>query len=486
MLSLNNISLRIRIFISMILLVLLASILIASVTIYQYDEQTKDYNLHRFGRKESATRHNIDIELKRKTTYPVTTENLSKIFQDRIYEMAEIHKITISMYDMNGKPLKSSIPYDFEKVEEIPLSKKIVNELANNSNHRILKTRNENNISYISSYTYINDLRYKRIGVLELKMAQDNEEQEKELEEFMARLLVVYILMFIAAIALAYFLSSYITRSIQTISNKIKETRLNKRNEKITLYAASSEINSLVDAYNNMIDQLEDSAVKLAQSEREQAWREMAKQVAHEIKNPLTPMRLTVQSFQRKFDPTDANIKEKIAEYSETLIQQIDVMSSIASAFSDFAKMPTQRKEDINVVAVVKHALDIFNEEYIHYIPQEEKLFAYLDKTQLIRIITNLVKNATQAIKGDNENPKIEVKVFSQDENVVITVSDNGKGILEENKKMIFEPKFTTKTSGMGLGLPMIKNIIEAYNGTITFSSTYGIGTVFTVTLPKT
>ncbi len=469
----------------MILLVLLASILIASVTIYQYDGQTKDYNIHRFGRKESATRHNIDIELKRKTTYAVNTQNLSKIFQDRIYEIAQIHKLTISMYDMNGKPLKSSIPYNFEKVEEIPLSEEVVNELANNSNHRILKTRDEKNISYLSSYTYINDLRYKRIGILELKIAQDNEEQKIELREFMSRLLLVYVLMFIAAIALAYFLSSYITRSIQTISNKIKETRLNKQNEKITLNAASSEINSLVDAYNNMIDQLEDSAVKLAQSEREQAWREMAKQVAHEIKNPLTPMRLTVQSFLRKFDPTDDKIKDKIAEYSETLIQQIDVMSSIASAFSDFAKMPTQRKENIDVIDVVKHALDIFNEDYIHYIPQEKELYAHLDKTQLIRIITNLVKNATQAMKEDGENPKIEVKVASKENNVIITVSDNGKGISEENKKLIFEPKFTTKTSGMGLGLPMIKNIIEAYNGTITFSSTYGIGTVFTVTLPK-
>jgi len=470
----------------MILLVLLASILIVTVTIYQYDEQTKDYNVQRFARKEKATRNNIDIELRRKTTYPVTTQNLSKIFQDRIYEIANIHNLTISMYDMNGKLLKSSIPYSFEEIDETPLPKNTVSELANNSDYRISKMRTVRGISYQSSYTYINDPRFKRIGILELKIAQDNGEQKKELREFMTRLLAVYILMFVAAIALAYFLSSYITRSIQTISSKIKETTLNKRNEKITLNAASSEINSLVDAYNNMIDQLEDSAVKLAQSEREQAWREMAKQVAHEIKNPLTPMRLTVQSFLRKFDPADPKIKEKIAEYSETLIQQIDVMSSIASAFSDFAKMPTQRKENLDVIDVVKHALDIFNEDFIHYYPQEDELHAHLDKTQLVRIITNLVKNATQAMREEETHPRIEVKVASKNESVVITVTDNGKGISEENKKLIFEPKFTTKTSGMGLGLPMIKNIIEAYNGSITFSSTLGVGTVFTVTLPKT
>ena len=469
----------------MILLVLLASVLIAVVTIFQYDEQTKEYNIKRFGRKEDATKHDIEIELNSRTTFPVNTENLKNIFQDRIYEISTVHKLSITMYKMNGELLISSKRFAFEAFDDRPLENKIVNELANNSNHRILKSRVEGDVTYQSSYTYINDLKFKRIGILELQIAQDNSEQQNELREFMSRLGLVYLLMFLVAIALAYFLSSYITRSIQTISDKIKETRLNKRNEKIILESASSEINSLVKSYNNMIDQLEDSVVKLAQSEREQAWREMAKQVAHEIKNPLTPMRLSVQSFERKFSVEDPNIKEKLSEYSQTLIQQIDVMSSIASAFSDFAKMPTERRENLDVIDVVKHALDIFTEDYIKYITKEEKIEANLDKTQLIRIVTNLVKNATQAIDVD-KNPLIEVKVLSENTNVKIIVSDNGKGISETNKKLIFEPKFTTKTSGMGLGLPMIKNIIEAYNGTISFTSTKGIGTVFTVTLPKT
>jgi two-component system nitrogen regulation sensor histidine kinase NtrY len=290
--------------------------------------------------------------------------------------------------------------------------------------------------------------------------------------------------MFLIAIALAYFLSSYITRSIQTISDKMQQTQLNKRNEKIILDAASSEIEGLVEAYNNMIDQLEESAAKLARSEREQAWREMAKQVAHEIKNPLTPMRLTVQSFERKFNPEDEKIKEKLAEYSKTLIQQIDVMSSIASAFSDFAKMPTQKRERIEVISVVKLALDIFNEDFINYTPKEDELFADLDKTQLIRIVTNLVKNAMHASENE-ENPIIDVVVLLEKNDIKIVVSDNGKGIAEDVKDLIFEPKFTTKSSGMGLGLPMIKNIIEAYEGTISFISEEEKGTIFTVILPK-
>ena len=468
----------------MILLVLLASILILVVTVIQYDEQTKDYNIQRFERKEATTIETINLELTNKTSYPVNTKNLAMIFQERIYEISSINKLNVSIFDLHGNLLVSSKTNAFEENKTKPLSYETLNDLSQNSNHRIFKSREVEGDGYQSSYTYINDPKFKRIGILELQFTQDNTEIEEELEEFIQRLSIVYILMFLIAIALAYFLSSYITRSIKTISDRMQQTRLNERNEKIILGSASSEIEVLVDAYNSMIDQLEESAAKLAKSEREQAWREMAKQVAHEIKNPLTPMRLSVQSFERKFNPADENIKEKLAEYSQTLIQQIDVMSSIASAFSDFAKMPSQKRERINVVSVLKLALDIFNEDSISYLPSEDEIYANLDKTQLIRIVNNLVKNATQAADKE-ENSLIEVKVISDAKNVTILVSDNGKGIPNDVKDLIFEPKFTTKTSGMGLGLGMIKNIIEAYDGSISFTSRVGEGTVFTVILPK-
>ena len=484
MIRLTSISLRIRIFLSMILLVLLTSILILVVTVYQYDEQTKDYNIQRFERKEVIAKKTIELELTNKTIHPVNTGNLSKIFQDRIYEISSINKLNITIYSLEGNLLKTSFGTAFEKIDTTPLTDYIVSELAQNSNHRILKNKEIDGTSYQTSYSYINGPKFKRIGILELQFTQDNSEIEAELKEFIYRLSLVYLLMFLLAISFAYFLSSYITHSIKTISDKMQHTRLNERNEKIILNKASSEIEILVDAYNNMIDQLEESAARLAKSEREQAWREMAKQVAHEIKNPLTPMRLSVQSFERKFNPDDENIKEKLKEYSQTLIQQIDVMSSIASAFSDFAKMPTQKKEKIEIISIVKLALDIFNEKAIKYQTNEKELYAFLDKTQLIRIVTNLVKNAIQATENE-ENPFINVEIISKGSKIKIVVSDNGKGISEEVKDLIFEPKFTTKTSGMGLGLPMIKNIIEAYDGAISFTSNKGAGTVFTVILPK-
>jgi nitrogen fixation/metabolism regulation signal transduction histidine kinase len=195
-------------------------------------------------------------------------------------------------------------------------------------------------------------------------------------------------------------------------------------------------------------------------------------------------MRLTVQSFQRKFDVTDSNISKKLDDYTKTILQQIDTMSAVANAFSNFATMPAQQNETLNVVYIVKMALEIFNENYIQFSALEDEIVAKLDRTQLIRVITNLVKNAIQAIPEEQENKMVFVTVFRQDNEVKIAVKDNGKGISEENQDRVFEPKFTTKSSGMGLGLAIIKNIIENYHGRITFETEPNIGTEFLVSFP--
>jgi nitrogen fixation/metabolism regulation signal transduction histidine kinase len=233
-----------------------------------------------------------------------------------------------------------------------------------------------------------------------------------------------------------------------------------------------------------MIDQLENSALKLAQSERENAWREMAKQVAHEIKNPLTPMRLSIQSFQRNFNSNSDDKKKKIDEFSNTLIQQIDVMSSIANAFSDFAKMPEQNKELLNLNELIQSALDIFDSNFINFISESDFILVNLDKAQFIRIITNLVKNAIQSIP-EKRTPVIDIYLFENSDNVIIKISDNGCGISEEIKDKVFEPKFTTKSSGMGLGLSIISSIVKSFNGKIEFESKKDIGTTFSLTFPK-
>ncbi|RKE98915.1 sensor histidine kinase [Ichthyenterobacterium magnum] len=482
--KLKTLSLRVRIFIAMILLVLIASVLIAGVTVYQYNEEARDYHRERLERKEENIKEQINYVL-RETTYPVTTENIPLIFKDKIYEMASIHKLPINFYDLEGSLLKSSkVSIEVDTLSKC-LDAEILNAILNTAEHRYVSSNIENKESSQSSYTYITDQKFKPLAILNLPYLENDDFLNKELKEFLVRLGFAYLAMIFAAIVFAYFISKYITKSLKTISDKMNETRLEKRNKKIDIESSSGEIYALVNSYNSMIDELEASAVQLATSEREQAWREMAKQVAHEIKNPLTPMRLSVQSFQRKFDPSDDNIHQKVDEYSKTLIQQIDTMSSIASAFSNFAKMPAQQKETLNVVNIVKLGLDIFSEGYITFNSEEKEILANFDRTQLIRVVTNLVKNGIQAIPKEATNPKIEVNVSAKNNNVNITVYDNGIGISEDNKLKVFEPKFTTKTSGMGLGLAMVKNIVETYKGSITFTSQEGEGTLFTVTFPK-
>ncbi|MDC8002531.1 ATP-binding protein [Aureisphaera galaxeae] len=479
-------SLRFRIFLSMLLLVLTASILIAVVTVYQYREEAQDYHRERLLRKETAITKNIEYVLKN-TTYPIETENIPLIFKNKIYEIKDVNGLEIYFYDLEGKLLKSSRASFLKDTSHARVPKEILGNLENSAEKRHLIEFMEDGQKYQSSYFYITDPSFKPLAILNLPYIEDDDLINKELKESLTRMGIAYLVTLFFAIALAYFLSKYITRSLNQVSEKITETRLDKRNKKIELDSnTTQEISNLVLAYNGMIDELESSAAQLAASEREAAWREMAKQVAHEIKNPLTPMRLTVQSFLRKFDPNDENINEKVDEYSNTLIQQIDTMSSIASAFSTYADMPAQQDETLNIVRITKLAIEIFNEDYIYFFSEEDEIISKFDRTQLIRVVTNLVKNSIQAIEQKRpENPRIDVTVSTSKSATHITVRDNGIGISEMNKDKVFEPKFTTKSSGMGLGLAMVKNIVETYGGSITFTSQEEEGTSFVVAIPK-
>ena len=233
-----------------------------------------------------------------------------------------------------------------------------------------------------------------------------------------------------------------------------------------------------------MLDALEESISKLARSEREQAWQEMAKQVAHEIKNPLTPMRLTIQSFQQRFDPNDPKINQKVIDFSKIMIEQIDTMSEVATAFSDFATLPKLKIEVEDVVEITGLSIDIFEPKIIQFSSSEKEIIWNIDRTQWIRIMTNLLQNAIQAVPQDRE-PIIRVHIEKHAEFLKIEIQDNGSGISEENITKIFEPKFTTKTGGMGLGLAIVKNSINSLGGTITYETEENKGTIFTIQLKK-
>ena len=267
----KKLSLQNRVFISMVVLILLSSILIASVAVFQYNEQAQDYNTGRLFRKENSIRKHINFEMLGNTNFPIEEEYLLQIFRPKISEIAKVHNLEIEIFDLNGNLIISSD----EKITAgfIPID--IILDLKSSTNHRYVRRSNKGNKEFQASYTYLVDDAFKEIGILHLPYLEDSSEQKKELAEFLSRLGIGFLLMFAIGLALAYFISSYITRSIKTVSDKMNDTRINKRNEKIVLNDASSEIHNLVDSYNSMIDDLEVSAVKLAQSERKAAWREM-------------------------------------------------------------------------------------------------------------------------------------------------------------------------------------------------------------------
>ena len=478
----NKMSLRLRIFISMILLVFTATLLILGSTYYQYRTESEQYNTYRQDRKET--------QLTKQINYLVNKHNLASNYQDwdeykiDFEEITKIHSVEYSIFTTEGKPLYYSyLPLEIIS-NNYSLDQDFSQMLISSERGKVTRENTTDVGKFQSSYTVLKDSFGKKYAILFFPYFQDVSFAESELNVFLTTLYQIYFIMLVVAIVLAYFISRYVTRSIETIRLKINQTGLLKKNEKILLKNATKEIDSLVNSYNKMIDDLEDSAEKLAKNEREQAWQEMARQVAHEIKNPLTPMRLTVQSFQRTSSLESNEEKNKLNDFCDTLIEQIDTMSSVATSFSDFATLPKTQLEKSDIVDATKKVVEIFEQNNIHFQSSKESIVIKLDKEQWIRVMTNLIKNSIQAIPSDRD-PNIKVEITDSTNSVKIIVSDNGLGVLEKNKEKIFEPKFTTKTDGMGLGLGIVKNIINSHRGKISYKSKPKKGTRFTISLPK-
>jgi nitrogen fixation/metabolism regulation signal transduction histidine kinase len=280
-------------------------------------------------------------------------------------------------------------------------------------------------------------------------------------------------------------ISDQITRPLRIIQQKFSQIKIGRKSEEI-VYKGRDEIAGLVDEYNRMVKELVKSVDMLARSERESAWREMAKQVAHEIKNPLTPMKLSVQHLQRSWNNNKENFAEYLERVTKTLIEQIDNLSFIASEFSNFAKMPKAINKEINIVDKIRSTITLFaNTENVDFIFEHESEYipVYADKEQLSRVFINLIKNAIQSIPDDRTG-KIGIALIQSRNTVRISITDNGKGIPEDIENKLFTPSFTTKSSGMGLGLSIVKNIIESFDGNITFKTKVNHGTTFIIELP--
>ncbi len=286
---------------------------------------------------------------------------------------------------------------------------------------------------------------------------------------------------------LALLITNSITRSFSLVTEKLRHVNLGQRNDEIE-WDKDDEIGALVKEYNKMVRKLEVSAARLAKSEREGAWREMARQVAHEIKNPLTPMKLSIQYLQRAVGNDSPNVKELTNNVAHTLVEQIEHLSNIASDFSAFSRIG----EAVNEVLLLNEVLHSLHALYqgqpgceILYAEPPHQWYVYADKTQMNRLFTNLLQNAIQAIPESRAGHIVmHMSITADKQWVIVSVQDNGEGISPEIQSRIFVPNFTTKNSGTGLGLAMCKNIVEQARGEIWFETRLNVGTTFFVKLP--
>lgn len=341
-------------------------------------------------------------------------------------------------------------------------------------------------MSFSSGYIVWENSSRQPMAIINLPSFEKREDLVSRVTALTAAALNISVLMLVIAIVLSMIITRTITQPLRMVQEKISQVSIDNLSNKI-VYKGDDEVGDLVKAYNRVVDELSAAIQKLARSERESVWREMAKQVSHEINNPLTPMKLSVQHLQRAWESGSEKFDGYMQRIPKMLVEQIDLLSSIAQEFSSLAKMPTAYNQPIDIVAKISNAITLFgsNGTSIQFDShQHDSVYIYADKEQMLRVFSNLFKNAEQAVPPERE-AEIKVDLLVRDGWVYIRVKDNGNGIPEDMQDRIFKPAFTTKTKGMGLGLAIVKNTIEAAGGTIGFKSRQGRGTSFTMRLPE-
>ncbi len=407
-------------------------------------------------------------------------------FRETVESMGKYLRNDVNIYDEEGKPLAASRPLIFEEdISTNLMNSKALAILSRGNRSDIVLEEQIGNKDFFSAYRTIIGKNEEPIGFVNVPYLTKQEDLNAQVTGFLAYLANIYLVVFLLINLVAVLVSGTISAPLRMIQERLQATGLGGRYERIE-YQAADEIGSIVSAYNQMISQLEKNEEKIKQNQRELAWRQMARQVAHEIKNPLTPMRLSIQHLNRAWSTGSDKLEEMFPRMMKTLMSQIDTMVRIANSFSEFAKMPEASKSRVLVNEVLHEVVDLYRQtdEIIWLIDiPEEPLFVSADRDQLSRSFNNILKNAIQAM---NDNGVIEVTMRNIDEeNTRIEIMDNGSGMSIEVQKHVFEPSFSTKNSGMGLGMSMVKKIIENSGGNISFVSEEGKGTTFYIDLPR-
>lgn len=478
-----NLNFRTRLQISMSSIILFSFIVIGTFTLYYINFLNHQKNKDRLSEKT----HSVLVELQHKFPDEQRLEYLSEYVGDLLVKFSDVFFTDINIFSLNGDLISSS---RLQIYDENLISRKMnpvaFMELTVNNSSLFIHNEKIGSQDYLSAYIPFVNSQNHIIAFLNLPYFAKENDLKREISSFLVAYINIYVILIALSILIALVISNYIARPIKLIKSKIREVKLFGQNEKI-IWKRNDEIGELVTEYNRMIDELVQSADLLARSERESAWREMAKQVAHEIKNPLTPMKLSVQYLERAWSDKSPDWGTRLAKFTHTMIEQINTLSAIATEFSDFAKMPLTKKENTNLERVIQNTIILFkNYENINISlinPGIEQFIVYADKEQLLRAFNNLLKNSIQAI-GDKPDGLIEINMARRDQNCEIKISDNGGGIPAELKDKIFSPNFTTKSGGMGLGLAIVRSVFLNSGGEIYYTSREGDGTTFIINLP--
>ncbi|AKK72171.1 histidine kinase [Chryseobacterium sp. P1-3] len=472
-------SLRNRVFFGFLLVCFLSVVATSLVPYFVLRNNSLEQSTIDMQEKTNAVMRYLDYAVSRTL---VETQDLPQVLGNKIFEIADINQHDIVIYDLKGNYLLSNRDESLVDQKNIPIE--IINKILS-TDARVDMTSYDaaKDARLTSSYLLLKNNELEPIGIVYIPLYHNESAYLDVLHQYVKYILLVDIFLILFSIWISWVTSNSLAKTITKFSDMITRITLFENEMRPIRYYKNDELNALARAYNRMILQIQDQKERLRFKASEEAWREMAKQVAHEVKNPLTPMKLTIQNFERKFDPEDPNIKERVKQMSKTMVDQIDLIATVASAFSEFAKLPEKNNEVINLNTEVEDILRVFNDDSIFMHANKSNIMINMDRIYLSRIITNLVTNAKQA-ESDERKLIINVDVEQHQRRVMISVQDNGIGIPENMYERIFEPNFTSKNSGMGLGLSMVRKMIEDYKGEISVKSEVGKGSTFTITLP--
>ncbi|MDQ2719498.1 MAG: HAMP domain-containing histidine kinase [Bacteroidota bacterium] len=446
--------------------------------------------------KLSRTIHVMENELRSSidtlSVQQFSLKDLDKIsigkLEETINNVSNVHAADINLYDLNGDLRVSSVPLPYDKgIVSEKMDPLAYYHLSKLKDVQFFQEQKIGSLKYLSNYLPVRDESGKEYAYLNIPYFESQNRLQDEISNFLVTIINLNAFIFLVAGVIALFITNRITRSFSLITDRMKKINLDTGNEEI-VWNRQDEIGALVDEYNTMVKKLDVSAGMLAKSEREGAWREMARQVAHEIKNPLTPMKLNLQYLQMAIDNNSPDVKNISLYVAGILLEQIEHLSQIASDFAQFANIGNITNQVFDVNQVLENVITLYStndEIQINTDLNPHEILIEADKTQINRLFTNLLQNAVQSVP-DFRKVILEIKCELQENNVLISIKDNGNGIPQSMHSKIFTPNFTTKTSGTGLGLAMCKGIVEKLNGNIWFETKESEWTCFFVKIPVT